>query len=108
MGRKPDAKTMSLLRGHIGFLKRTFSPERIILFGSRARGDHLEESDIDLLVVSSKFEKIPFRERMIAAYGRWGKKTDLEQICYTPQELERKRKEIGIVRQALSEGIEIS
>ncbi len=31
-------------------------PERIILFGSRARGDHRPDSDIDLLVVMRKIE----------------------------------------------------
>ena len=29
-----------------------FRPERVVLFGSRARGDHGPDSDIDLLVVT--------------------------------------------------------
>jgi predicted nucleotidyltransferase len=32
-------------------IARDFSPERIILFGSHARGDAREDSDIDLLVL---------------------------------------------------------
>ena len=28
-----------------------FQPDRVVLFGSRARGDHDEDSDIDILVV---------------------------------------------------------
>jgi uncharacterized protein len=35
----------------VGVLVREFSPLKIFLFGSRARGDGREESDIDLLVV---------------------------------------------------------
>lgn len=77
------------------------------MFGSRARGDYLEESDINLIVVSNKFKGVPFRERMIQAYGMWDKKEDLEQICYTPEEFKVKKKEIGIIREAVKEGIEI-
>ena len=38
----------------IRMLKSKFSVSKIILFGSKARGDHDEHSDIDLLVVASK------------------------------------------------------
>ena len=33
------------------------------LFGSRARGDYLEESDWDLMIISPEFAGIPFPER---------------------------------------------
>ena len=32
-------------------LSRQFHPDRIVLFGSRARGDHRQDSDVDLLVI---------------------------------------------------------
>lgn len=35
-------------------LKREFSVTKVILFGSKARGDHDEHSDLDLLVVASR------------------------------------------------------
>ena len=38
----------------IRMLKSEFSISKVILFGSKARGDHDEHSDIDLLVVASK------------------------------------------------------
>jgi predicted nucleotidyltransferase len=38
----------------IRMLKSKFSVSKVILFGSKARGDHDEHSDIDLLVVASK------------------------------------------------------
>jgi predicted nucleotidyltransferase len=38
----------------IRMLKSEFSVSKVILFGSKARGDHDEHSDIDLLVVGSK------------------------------------------------------
>lgn len=36
---------------------REYSPDKIILFGSRARGDSRPDSDIDILVVSDR-EKV--------------------------------------------------
>ena len=107
MDRSPDKKTIRLLRGHLQFLRKKFKPQKILLFGSRARGDHLEESDIDIIVVSDYFKDIPFRERMIQAYGMWDKAIDLEQVCYTSKEFEQKKKLIGIVQQAAKEGIEL-
>jgi len=38
----------------IRMLKSEFSVSKVILFGSKARGDHDEHSDIDLLVVASR------------------------------------------------------
>lgn len=107
MDKKPDKKTLKLFEKHLKFLKNSFNPERIIMFGSRARGEHLEDSDIDIIVVSEKFEKIDFRERIIMAYGLWDKKQGLNIICYTPEEFEKKKKQIGIVKTAVEEGIRI-
>ena len=105
MDRKPDKKTIKILKKHIDFLKKSFNPEKIILFGSRARKDHLEESDFDLIIISNRFKNMNFRERISKAYGMWDKKQNLDIICYTKQEFEKKKKQIGIVQQAAKEGI---
>ena len=42
------------IKAAIKMLKSEFSIAKVILFGSKARGDHNEHSDIDLLVVASK------------------------------------------------------
>jgi len=39
-------------------LERTIRPERVILFGTRARGDHRGTSDFDLLIVSKSFRGV--------------------------------------------------
>lgn len=41
------------IKAAIRMLKSEFSVSKVILFGSKARGDHDEYSDIDLLVVAS-------------------------------------------------------
>ena len=42
------------IKAAIKMLKSEFSVSKVILFGSKARGDHDEHSDIDLLVVASR------------------------------------------------------
>lgn len=42
----------------VNAIKTKIDPEKIILFGSRARGDNSENSDIDLLII----EKEPFNK----------------------------------------------
>ena len=37
-------------------LKRTFHPETIVLFGSFARGEDIEESDVDILIITNRKE----------------------------------------------------
>lgn len=107
MDREPDKQTMMLLELHLKKIKAAFAPEKILLFGSRAREDHLKDSDIDLLVVSKKFEGMPWRERIISVFGDWSEKQMLEPICFTPQEFEERKKQIGIVAQAVKEGVEL-
>lgn len=70
------------------------------LFGSRAKGEYLEGSDWDLMVVSDDFEGISFPERatFFIKYIPL-RRTDI--FCYTKKEFKKKAKEIGIVSEAL-------
>ncbi len=86
-------------------VKKKYPLDKALLFGSRARGDHLLTSDVDVILVSKDFNRINFRKRMAEVLGYWNEGVDLEPLCYTPEEFERKRKEIGIVQQAVKEGI---
>lgn len=55
-----------VLKSLIERLKEHFGDDldRIVLFGSYARGDQWAESDIDLFVVVSKYEKRETREKL--------------------------------------------
>src|SRR5689334_6565464 len=55
-----------LLREIVRRLVEAIDPERIILFGSRARGDARPDSDIDLLVIKESNE--PRHCRSVAGY----------------------------------------
>lgn len=88
-------------------IRAAYKPEKIILFGSRARGDNLKTSDYDYVIVSKAFENTRFLDRIPPIYEYWDEPVDIEPICYTPAEFERKKKEHGTIRSALEEGVEL-
>lgn len=85
-------------------LVEKFNPEKIILFGSQARGTADSRSDIDLLVISPIKEK---RRKLMVEMNRV--LTELEYafdiIILTREEFERDRKIPGTIgRYASREG----
>ncbi|MDR2588108.1 MAG: nucleotidyltransferase domain-containing protein [Spirochaetales bacterium] len=44
-------QSLSVLDKIVAFITSKLAPEKIILFGSYARGDNTEKSDIDILIV---------------------------------------------------------
>ena|SRR3990172_3247102 len=94
-------------RRFVARLKREIRPTRVILFGSRARGDHRDFSDYDVLVVASRFRDVPWVERASIVYRLWDLPLDLEPICLTPEEFRRRRRELSIIGIAASEGIAV-
>lgn len=62
-------------------------PEQIILFGSRARGHHRPDSDIDILVIAESAEPRYMRSRPLhAALSDIGVACDVDVVVYTPAE----------------------
>src|SRR3989344_3411614 len=86
---------------------KKYKIQKMLLFGSRARGDYKLTSDVDLIVISKDFKKLSFRERPNDFLDTWILPIDFEVICYTPEEFLRKKKEYGIVKQAAKEGQKI-
>jgi predicted nucleotidyltransferase len=107
MDRQPDPETLTALEPHLARLRQRFGPLRAILFGSRARGDHLRASDFDLILISEAFRGMSFRDRIIAAATDWEGEFRLDVLCYTPEEFERKASQIGVVAAAARQGLEL-
>lgn len=82
-------------------------PERIILFGSAARGEWTPDSDIDLLVVKSGVE----HRRMLAQQlhlEMYGVDAAIGVVVVTPEDIDCLRGKVGtVVTPALNEGREI-
>ena len=76
-----------------------FAPERVVLFGSRARGDHRADSDYDLLVVMDTALERGQRDRPIRDALR-GAGQYVDVIVYTPAEFDRSRHDVGAMAYA--------
>ena len=90
-------------------IKKEYRAERVILFGSYARGDATEDSDVDLLVVARTKER--FFERMASVRRLIRDLRDglpVSPIVLTPGELE-KRRQAGdpFVREILDTGVSL-
>ena len=81
--------------------------EKMLFFGSRAKGKPHRWSDIDLIIVSEKFREKKFRYRPLGFYKYWNFNYPVDFLCYTPEEFNKLKKQITIVRDAIREGIEI-
>ena len=87
-------------------IARRFKPERIILFGSRARGDATPDSDVDLLVVmpvtgSRRDKQLEIRLALHRGFAT----VPTDVLVVTPQEYITDARIPGtIVRPAVREG----
>lgn len=103
MGRVTTEFVIKRLKAMKKKAQRVYEIDKMLLFGSRARGEELLTSDVDVIVVSPDFEGISFKKRPDFFLDKWKEPVDFEVLCYTPAELERKRKEIGLVQEALKQ-----
>lgn len=102
MGKKAD----KVIKDFVRRVKKKYKIEIAIFFGSRARGDYFKDSDYDIILVSPDFKGVFFTKRIAEMYTFWKHyPLEIEPLCYTPEEFEVKRKQHGIIRQALKEGI---
>ena len=105
MDRGTDPVLRRFTRKGLPALRRRYRPTLVLVFGSRARGEALADSDLDLLVVSERFRNVPFLQRAARLLEDLALPYPIDVLCYTPEEFARKRAELGIVSQAVEDGI---
>src|SRR3989338_4758317 len=88
-------------------ISKDYPIHKLILFGSQATGKTHKDSDVDIMIVSKKFEGVRRLDRAPDLYMRWTLNYPVDILCYTPGEFSRKKKFWGVVQQAVKEGIEI-
>ena len=80
-----EEETLRSIRTKLG---KVFEIQRMVLFGSRARGDSRPDSDFDILVVAET--SVPFIERQGMGLLALGKRDfALDLMIFTPAEFER-------------------
>ena len=70
--------------------------EKVILFGSFARGEQADESDLDLVVV--KRTDLPFWKRVIEVRKLLRPRVAVDVLVYTPEEIDQLANERPFVR----------
>jgi predicted nucleotidyltransferase len=81
---EPDVKQI------VQRIAEAFGPKRIVMFGSRARGDARPGSDLDLMIEMETPDPPAERARVIdALFGlrRWA----MDLVVYTPREVQEQR-----------------
>lgn len=93
-GRQPDPRlatqkvTPDVIAYVVEKIVRAIEPQRIILFGSRSRGQETESSDLDLLVIqdSGRSNRQVRREIELLL---WGRRFAVDLIVATPEQVDR-------------------
>ena len=100
-----NSLTRSRARKIVSALKR-YDPERVILFGSAARGAADRYSDIDVVVIKETSER--FLDRLGRVYDLIDLDCAFDALVYTPNEFaEMQARENPFIERVLREGITI-
>lgn len=83
-----------------------YQPEKIILFGSAARGDLRDQSDIDLLIIKESSQKPYYRSiDVLHVLKKIHRQLPLDAVVMTPEEFALGKKHNRyFIEQVLKEG----
>jgi predicted nucleotidyltransferase len=83
-----------------------YDPQRVILFGSWARGDEDEHSDLDLVIIKETQER--FLDRLKRVYELVKPAFAMDVLVYTPQEFAKMQKRDNpFIEMVIKEGVVI-
>ena len=104
-----DQATIEIVAGYRHSLEALgIEVKKIVLFGSRARGQAMEYSDIDLLVISDDFHEMDLWERMrLLGRARMGIKAPMEIFGCTEMEFASEPPGTFMGNEMKAKGIEI-
>jgi len=93
-------KVLEIVNKYLKEISREIRVEEAYLFGSSARGERLETSDVDLLIISSDVEGLTLDERIHIAYKHWPYDVSGDIILLSPKEYEKLRRRSIVLRDA--------
>jgi predicted nucleotidyltransferase len=83
-----------------------YDPQQVILFGSWARGDEDEYSDLDLVIIKETQER--FLDRLKRVYELVKPAFAMDVLVYTPQEFaDMRERDNPFIEMVLKEGVVI-
>lgn len=96
-----------IIKAYLRCIPKKIKIEAVFLFGSYAKGNFNENSDIDLIIVSPDFKKIDFLKRleMLSSFrkNKLTRSVAMDIIGYTPKEFKNIDKESIIMREVKKE-----
>ena len=104
---QPDGRAVAVAQAIYGAAR----PRRLILFGSRARGDHREDSDIDILIVTDEPPAESHKEKVCAAAERcaaaqYQHPVPVQLVWNTAAEYRQRRRTVNhLVARAIDDGV---
>ncbi len=96
------------LESLVNRLREELGDVKVYLFGSYAKGTWLEDSDVDLIVVSPSFEGMEQEERYRLVRLSAAKEIAFELLVYTPKEFEEVLRRSVVLQDAAEHWIELS
>jgi len=103
MAKEEDAQRIA--KNYVRRLARNITIRQAILTGSRATGSYLEDSDVDLIIVSDDFSKMLLPERLKYLQKQWTSRIPLEAFGYTVSEFRTLQRKSTYVKEAIRNGI---
>ncbi len=82
---------------------KQFSPQAILLFGSRARNDHFLHSDYDFIIISERFRDLHWLDRISAVVALWDADENIDIIPYTPEQFTERKRNSSTIRSAMKD-----
>ncbi|MBI4167375.1 MAG: nucleotidyltransferase domain-containing protein [Candidatus Aenigmarchaeota archaeon] len=109
MGKKKTEEITKEVRKFESAIKKNFFVDKIIIFGSAARGEMTRDSDVDIIVVSRRFGLKEHFTITPKLYDEWHLKQKIDYpvdiLLFNTKEFGKLKKEVSIVNEALREGI---
>lgn len=95
--RRNSAKTLhSILNQLAAKMHQKLGDFELYLFGSHSKGDWIEDSDIDLIIVSDRFRSLNVGERARLVRGLAPDNIPFDLILYTHEEFKRAKKSLSM------------
>lgn len=95
-----------ILNQIVQVIKADLEPSKVYLFGSRARGDHKEDSDYDVVIILDKLDqpRIEIEQRLL--HLTFDISACIDFIVYTQSEFDEWKTEFGAIPyECVTEGI---
>lgn len=113
MARVIDKKVKYILDHYLDGIREQLEPSEVWIWGSRVYGTPDEFSDVDMIIVSERFEGLTFFQRRELFRQLTGVHKDLEAevvdvLCYTPAEYAELLSQPTVVREAAEKGLKVA